>query len=136
MVLGNPVKPSHFERIKWQNVSSEYSGKIVSLDGLKKIFPADEKYSEVEVLREEDNYVVYGRKYKAIKKPSFLLEDFIAYHCNFCSELIIGPPKIVDDLSIRNGIPLSGRKGYDIYCRNCGSRLYEHTIAVSFAEGL
>ncbi len=66
-----------------------------------------------------------------MEKGNWSLSTKIAYECNSCKKIILGPPKIRDDTSIHDNIPLSGRLGYNIYCSKCNAHLYECTSEVS-----
>jgi hypothetical protein len=100
------------ERMMWLGqVPRELYGAVVSLEKLKEIFPSEGNFSEVQVIEEWPNYRVYGRK-ETVGERSLSLP--VAYECKKCDKIYAGPPDIrdVDDLSI-----LSGRRGYDLYCK-------------------
>jgi hypothetical protein len=119
-------KPGNMERAKWSNVPHGLEGRIVSILELKNIFPIDDKYGEIEIIQEEPKYSVYGRR----AKPSQYAIP-LAYQCKSCNNIVMGPPRIKDDTSIRLNIPLTGREGYDLYCRVCNTHLKDFTWKVS-----
>ena len=100
--------PSDFFSSRWAKVRIPEGKKIESLDDLKNVLPYGDA---IEMLRINDNYSVYGLPGKA---------GYLAYKCEGCSKLIVGIPRIEDDLSIEQGMSLAERKGYDVLCGNCG----------------
>ena len=120
--------PGDMERSRWAAVSAELEGKIVSLDELKRLFPETEELSVIDLLEDKERYAVYGRKSKKIR---FLSARQEAYRCKSCNTLMIGSPVIEDDTSIHDGVPLTGREGWDASCRKCYAHLDEETYAMS-----
>ncbi len=116
-----PHMPGDLERTLWHlSATSEHSGEVVdSLDALKELFPDNDI-----VIVDKNRYsTIYG-----IKRPL----QKIAYQCDTgCKKIVVGPPKIKDDLSIFEGHPLAGREGYDVYCTECGYPLDSFTGRVS-----
>ena len=122
MSLVPPQMPGDIERSFWSHIPSRLRGRVTSLKEISGLFP-DFVDREVGIIRTEQDYIVYG--------VNVGLPVFLAYDCMRCDTLVIGPPTIEDDLSIRRGIPLSGREGYDIYCTNCSSQIGSATFKVS-----
>ncbi len=118
--------PSDFERSKWTFDPKVPNGKIVSLDELKTYFPETEDLSAIDILEDKTNYVVYGRK----SKEFTFYRRFEAYECKKCKSIIVGMPRIDDDLSFHEGMPLAGRLGWDMWCTNiqCSNHLDDQTI--------
>lgn len=52
----------------------------------------------------------------------------IAYYCNHCAQIIVGPPEIIAYNNIRH---LSGRKGLIYNCTVCKTELYNAISKVS-----
>lgn len=118
--------PGDIERSQWTHVPAQFTGiKIKSLDELKQVFPKDTDHSEVQSVRDNPKYLVLGRVI-AGRYP-----EYLAYQCKSCKTIVVGPPNIQDDLSIKEGIPLAGREGYDVYCHQCQTQFEEHTFKQS-----
>ncbi len=128
-------------------MDERYNDKILdSIEQLRELFPADEKYSDVFFRKCKDSddlpqpiitkvgklypvpvgYDVYFR----LKKYSNTPEN-IAYGCPICEKIIVGPPKIGIEDSIKNGVPLSGRRALRFYCKNCSVCLDEDILMIS-----
>ncbi len=60
-------------------------------------------------------------KYSATEKASNRVLD-IAYYCNSCKQIVIGPPEIT---AYNNISHLSGRKGLTYNCTVCKTQLYD-----------
>jgi hypothetical protein len=123
MSMGPEPQLGDTERLNWEGIPSELEGRVVSLEELKKLFPAEGGVSEVGVLEDNKNYRVYGRK-----RGEMVLLPLLAYECKRCNAFVIGPPKITDEDSIHSGRHLTGRRGYDIYCSNCNAHIKEFTF--------
>ena len=124
-----PSRPGDLERDYWSFVPTDLEGKITSLDELNTRFPASEDYTTIIVLRRERLCTVYGRRDIFEGKPGYRLP--LAYHCNHCSTIMMGPPRIEDESSIDSGMVLSGRRGYDVHCTNCSGMIDSHTDELS-----
>ena len=120
-MVSPPSKLSDWEKILWGNVSEKLDGKVVSLDELKDLFSTGEKTSEVRLVKEDNSLAIYGRE-----SASGIVE-YIAYQCKHCDTLMIGSPGIRDNNSLKKGMPLTGKDGYDRVCRSC----YAHLGSVS-----
>ena len=119
-------QPGDFERLLWKDVPHELEGRVVvSLAELEKLIP-DTRSPHIVALpiQPSQNYILYGRRVETWHQR-------LAYQCNHCHQIVIGPPSITDDNSIKLGIPLCGREGYNVNCTNCEYELAEHTFAVS-----
>ena len=112
-------KPGDSERNRWEQFPKGLKGKIISRDELNEIFPKEGNWSKIKVISANKAYTVYGRR----KKDGLKFDLPLAYDCNNCDNIILGPPRIEDDESINDGVPLSGSLGYDSYCTNCDHRL-------------
>lgn len=117
---------SSWELAGWRTLPSGLEGKIITLDELKHLFPADENNSEIEALKDSTYYTIYGRRKGLIGKYS--VEERLACLCKSCNNLILGPPNIVEVNTLG---PLSGREGCDMYCCHCNSYLYDFTFKCS-----
>ncbi|MFH1400212.1 MAG: hypothetical protein ABIH41_01715 [Nanoarchaeota archaeon] len=116
-------RPGDMERQRWSGsrltMGADLAGRVLkTFEELQALMPADEKWREVQ--RRFDGYPVYLR-------PSDLLSIPVAYDCDTCG-IVIGAPRIKD---VNTLAPLAGRKGYDVYCGNCNTRLYSHTSEMS-----
>lgn len=100
------TKAGDFERLMWDTDSN--LGKIVTLDGLKALFPL------VKIIEENSKFVTYGSQGRQL-----------AYGCKQCGLILVGPPEIVDRKET------AGRVGYDSYCKACyaGLRNVEWVIS-------
>ncbi len=127
-----PSAPGDTERMYWLG-AGELEGKVVSLEQLRQAFPADEEWEDVKETpiphREHASCTIFVRTHK--KFPREIYNRRVGYRCNDCKQIIAGAPRIDDDTSILDGMPLAGREGYDVYCRNCHACLYEQTIRSS-----
>ena len=125
MTMRPPDKPGDFERMKWNTVPYNMSSKKITNNELEELFPEnkDIPVDKIKTIEETDNFIFYGLNGWDLK----------AYKCKKCDELLMGPPKIVDDTSIRRGIPLSGRLGYDVYCANCNEYFFGSTHELSIS---
>jgi hypothetical protein len=120
-----PRMPGDSERMRWQDLPE--SGQAVTINQLRERFPEDDSKSCVDVVDTKENFKIIGRRFKKAQG----IKVRIAYQCNACNGVFYGPPRIVDDNSIDDGIPLSGREGYDLYCHGCNSHLDSKTSRVS-----
>ena len=121
-------RPGDIERSRWVWTPEKLEGKIVSLDELKNLFHETPELAVIDILEDKKGYVVYGRKFKKFSFPEGQRE---AYKCKSCNNLIIGSPVINDDTSIKDGVPLSGREGFDVSCGKCYSHLDDTTFMQS-----
>lgn len=123
--------PGDSERMRWKIIPPSLERKVVnSIDELKKIFPADRKFGEISLTEKKKGtktHKIYGRAFR--NKERIL--DYVAYECPGCEKIVIGPPRIEDDTSIKLGMPLAGREGYDAYCTNCHTHLTSNAFANS-----
>jgi hypothetical protein len=117
--------PGDGARRSWQDVPQELVGKPTTLEELERRFPADKTFSAVRILRDLKNYTIYGRRSEEGYRQR------LAYLCKHCNQISFGPPRITDDTSIDLGIPLAGRKGYDMYCVQCHESIDEATFEMS-----
>ena len=123
MSLIPPSMPGDMERLLWESVPRELQGRVTSLKELPGLFP-NFSDRDIVILSTGRNHAVYGVKISRF--PTYL-----AYDCFNCDKIILGPPRINDDVSIRMGMPLAGREGFDAYCANCSIKLYGHTFKMS-----
>jgi hypothetical protein len=119
-----PQMPGDFERLLWDRVPADLRGKVVSLDELNSLFPKNDSYSAISVIKENSWYKIYGRSCKA-RYPIR-----IAYQCKKCNAIIIGMPEMIEEDSIGE-MPLCGREGYSLYCKRCNNLLEDITIKAS-----
>lgn len=134
MSIDPPDSPGDFERTLWETIPRELERRVLgSLEELKEIFPANEHYEGITLARKVEEHhpakkhEVYGRAYKGGKRPL----NFVAYHCHFCEQIVVGPPRIEDESSTDSDDPLTGREGFDTYCTHCENPLDSHTFALS-----
>ena len=123
MTLIPPRQEGDMDRNSWKY--SSLSGKVVTLDELKKEFPENEEWHGVAELKRESSsngvekgYVPYGRQHKKYASHT----ELIAYQCDGCKKLVAGPPKTTDIDTI--GI-LCGHRGYEVRCGQCNHTLDE-----------
>jgi hypothetical protein len=117
--------PGDLERMVWeQDLHGPFAGligKVSTLDELNKVLHKHEKESNVILYKKEKKYDIYAIKYSHSVQR-------VAYGCHKCKNIVVGSPVIKDENSIG---PLSGRIGYDVYCKNCDAHLEEHTSVLS-----
>ena len=113
-----PSKPADEERRRW--IATNLEGRVVSVEELKKLFPKQGNLPEIGVTKDTETYKVYGRVLKNL-----------AYECKSCNTVVVGSPNIEDDTSIELGMPLAGRSGYDLYCKQCHAHLEDVTLEMS-----
>jgi hypothetical protein len=128
MTMMPKPKPGDFERLKWSRAPRDLEGRVLSMKELQERFPSSDGYSEIRLLKDERGYKILGRVYG---DGHLGFPQYIAYECKGCNKLVAGRPEIVDDTSIELGIPLTGREGYDLYCRNCQAHLDGKTLKMS-----
>ena len=104
------------ELFQWRTLSSELEGKIVTLDELKRMFPADASYSGVEVINESRTYAVYGRR-RLLNSGN----ERLAYQCKMCGNMALGHP-VVEEI---NPKAMAGRESCETYCHQCYAYLFE-----------
>ena len=124
--------PGDGERYRWRDVSSDLACKVVdSLEELKELFPENDEFGEIIEIKEKEyqgrKYIQYG----SINKGHFKSLEPVAYKCDCCDKIVIGPPRVGDDTSIKDGHPLSGSLGWYVSCTNCNALLDSHIIMQS-----
>lgn len=106
----------NIEKAFWKtDIDSKINGEVVSLDKLKEYFPADENFSEADLIEDNQRYKVYGRTYKNLRMP-----EKVAYECKQCNSLIVGMPVFGEEDGIG---PLAGRRGSSLECKHCHAEL-------------
>lgn len=94
--------PGDMERSLWDSIPIDLHGRVTNLKEMQGLFP-DFVDREIIILRTERDYAMYGIDVGVVIP--------LAYDCFNCNKLVIGPPRIEDDLSIEDGIPPQGEKG-------------------------
>lgn len=109
--------PGSFERMMWAVIPPELAGKITNLEEITQF--AFDKRDKIIPREVKMGYRVFSLSF---------LRFNVAYDCGGCKNMVFGPPRIEDKNSISlTHPPLSGRKGYDIYCTKCCNHLDEVT---------
>lgn len=126
MVIAPFPQPGDFRRRLWTKLDYDLEGRIVTLDALKQLFPTSDGFEEVIEIGTKPSgagkgCTVYGRKVADMTNYA----ERLAYGCGRCKNLVLGSPRIEDDNSIDDGMPLSGRRGYEAYCRSCDALLWK-----------
>ncbi len=124
------LTPGDMEGAGWYPLYEEHpglEGKVIPLEDLKdvmsEVLGSDE---ELIAISKNEDYTVYG-----FRPEGKGMRIKFAYLCHHCEHLILGQPRVVDDVSIRDNIPLAGREGYDVYCNECGTYLEGFTGMMS-----
>jgi len=98
-----------FEKARWTEIP-DLKGKVMTLEELDTMFPSEGNLSSVTVLEEGPKYEILGRTKKigthSIPQP-------LAYRCNSCGNIYMGPPEIIDLSTMGT---LSGKESYELYC--------------------
>lgn len=115
------ARPSDIERALWFDIPPGKAGIVTSIRELYELFPANERYCALEILRNCTNGVVYGQKSLRAR----IMPRSLAYECGSCKKVVLGPPTIQDRLPPRN------RTGYDLHCAQCTAQIDSVDIAVS-----
>ena len=139
--------PEEGEVEQWSCVPKDLEGRVVSLSELKQLFPNKRLIDKLSVIEKTDRAKFYGGKRKPapdereymIKlhaqeyktKKGYVIPVYLAYKCKSCSTLIVGPPIIKGDTSMNSSFPLTGRIGYDVYCKVCKKGIKTHTFMIS-----
>ena len=97
---------------------------VISLHALRKKFPATRTWGPVEQGPSEPKKGMYlgFARYKHLNKAEEI-SPYIAYGCNDCKKLVIGPPRIEvsDTLGVHR---LSGSENMTYFCAYCAAPLY------------
>ena len=103
----------------YSEIPEELIGQQVTKSELEKMFP-DEKI----ILMDERPFPVFGFESERTIK-------YLAYQCEECDKLILGPPKKEHYNTFKHGRALSGSAGHHYYCQSCGDWLGEGLEAIS-----
>lgn len=110
------------ERARWFVPGRRNYGLIVRVEELEELFPEDDSYrvvcSFVDCRDFGLKYVLFGRESKADR----IFDQRVAYQCDECDNVFVGPPNIIDFDSF-DATGSYKRKGYDLYCLDCCSHL-------------
>ena len=127
--------PASLELSLWTAAPKELTGKEISLERLEELFPEGINDTGVDLLEKKEKYNIIGKlkEHKSHTGESWIEEQRLAYQCNKCEKIIIGPPNIYEQNDFANGTaqPLAGREGYDLFCHNCGEYFDGETFKAS-----
>ena len=112
MTVKRYASPATLEIILWRFTSDQQKGKKVNFIELEKLPVPKDTSNEIIILKLNEFYSIVGRK----STRSIMYDSRMAYDCNNCDALQIGPPKIIETTN-------EERRGYDLYCHNCDSQL-------------
>jgi hypothetical protein len=98
-----------FEKARWTEIP-DLKGMIMTMAELYKLFPPEGNLSGITVLEKGPKYIIFGRE-KQIGTRS--ISQPLAYLCNSCSNIYMGPPEIRD---LNTMGTLFGKEGYALYC--------------------
>jgi hypothetical protein len=117
--------PGDFERSLWGEASSS-PRKLEDMDALRREYPDE----TIEILEEEPFSPGKVTRILGFKHKQSSIR--VGYQCGNCEAIVLGAPRIKDDLSIEElEACLSGREGFDVHCTECYARLYEQTTRIS-----
>ena len=111
------------EEASWE-VPYELCGIVVqSIEELIQLFPENDRFGPVRKARRDKNekFVRYERPIRADTN----LSKYVAYGCDECNEIIMGPPKIITETNVFTF--LDGRYNPGYYCGECNTHIYELT---------
>lgn len=135
MTLISKITQASFELSKWDQIPKEQRGrKIASLSELKKIFPENQMYSQINLMKGFGGCKIYLQENKYAEVDGSKIggfERYLAYDCPNCG-IVVGPPKIDDLNNIPHEPSLFEKEGYSSRCINCGVQLGEVTLKSSF----
>ena len=103
------------ERSSWIKVKCL---RVVTVSDLEVMFPENDSFSSLEIVKREERYCLYGRKSKRHSS-----DKKVAYCCYDCNKVYLGPPRKSDDILLRNASSKSMQRGCKVFCRGCGSGL-------------
>ena len=122
------------EILSWKH-PFELKGRVLdSLDELKELIPQREFYGSIgQGQIETENFIRYYRKDEKLN-----ITEYLAYGCNECGKIIIGPPRIevrdtiaktellgsLEDIKSAPDL-LSGIQDLAYHCTNCDSLIKE-----------
>ena len=113
--------PGEIEHSIWTHDLKEKRGQVTSLEELKGWCPKENENTDtgVDLLENKGNYSIFG-KMRQFDKFWFIIP--IAYQCNNCEELIIGPPFIPEESILFQLHTINSpreRHRYSLNCHNC-----------------
>lgn len=116
------------ERTKWDIVPRDLTGIVVdSFEELQRLLPEDDISGPV-YLRIHEEGIKFANRidlgFDRYSRDDKLWKSGcadVAYGCSGCEKIIIGPPKIEENVG----------KGVNCYCTNCGANILSKTLVYS-----